>query len=242
MGIATRQLLVVNTVFYTPKFSFPKLPESQKFVSFCVYLSMGARGQLHKRPVQRRGQALHQHTMPYISFQYLNEIMQRIDWQDWMQRIDSLQNSQYLLQRAYDAQTAVLNGLEADFDGQGRTIVELRAQRDQLRMEVQAGNERLDNYQENAQELHTIQDDLRLRLADAMASKKRWQCFSFLLALCLLACVMLAYFNADQVNVLTKEAYQRERQVNALIEYLLEILCIVHESKDTVCQAGQPLV
>lgn len=84
------------------------------------------------------------------------------------------------------------------------------------------------------------------------ASINKWKIFSFLLALCLLANGMLAYFNAElwafladvayqrllQVNVLTKAAYQRELQFNALndkIEYLIDILCIVHKSKDTVC-------
>lgn len=70
------------------------------------------------------------------------------------------------------------------------------------------------------------------------ASIKKWKFFSFLLVLCLLACLIFACFNAELWALLAEAAYQRLLQVNLLTsenEYLREILCVVHDSKDDVC-------
>ena len=118
-----------------------------------------------------------------------------------------------------------------------------------LRAQLNAANLRLIRYEDHvrdeaqgqhfeAQKEHELKIAQARELVNAEASRDNWKFFSFLLALCLLACLIFAYFNAELWALLADAAYQRLLQVNALndkIEYLLDILCIVHDSKDTVC-------
>lgn len=185
--------------------------------------------------------------MPRVSWTFIRDILEhganaaerQIAAEE---RGDRIQRANLEWSRLYDMQMEVQNGLQADFDGQARTIAGLRESEADLRRELANA----DRAHHEAIQRQTAVNIEVARQCDASINK--WKIFSFLLALCLLACGYVAFCGADARGVLAQVAYEAQlSSLRAQLEYLsneVADVCAMNPSWQvgTMCITASQLV